>query len=167
MKDLPSRRRVEPMVSHDLIDFQIRRGGPADVALIREFARQAYAKWAPLIGREPFPMSANYDESIQSHRFDLIYQEDELAALIETIDRKDYLMLENLCVRPDKQRMGLSRRLLNYVEILAVDLNHKMIRLETNKLFEGNVSLYLRHGYVIDWEKPINGGVLVHMYKGL
>lgn len=42
-----------------------------------------------------------------------------------------------------------------------------MIRLETNKLFEGNVSLYLRHGYVIDWEKPINGGVLVHMYKGL
>ena len=87
--------------------------------------------------------------------------------MIETIDRKDYLMLENLCVRPDKQRMGLGRRLLNYVEILAVDLNHKMIRLETNKLFEGNVSLYLRHGYVIDWEKPINGGVLVHMYKGL
>ena len=39
--------------------------------------------------------------------------------------------------------------------------------LYTNKLFAGNVQLYLRLGYAIDREEPFLGGMTVHMSKPL
>ena len=51
----------------------IRRATPADSALIRAFTREAYAKWVPLIGREPSPMRADYDRATREHQIDLFY----------------------------------------------------------------------------------------------
>ena len=147
--------------------FNIKRGEVADVDTIREFTRDAYAKWVPLIGREPLPMSANYEQTIKSNRFDLFYQNEQLVALLETIKKENHLLIENLCVSPTKQRMGIGKSLLNHAEYLAKISGYESIRLDTNKLFTGNVDLYTHHGYKIDWEKPINGGILVHMYKSL
>ena len=147
--------------------FHIRRGAADDVDLIRTFTRAAYAKWIPLIGREPLPMSAEYETVISAHRFDLLYKNDTLAALIETILWPDHLHIQNLCVSPDFQRLGLGSQLLNYAQSLAIEENLRKLRLDTNKNFTGNVDLYLRHGFVVDWEKPNDGGVHVHMVKTL
>ena len=146
-------------------DFHIRRGTTEDVDLIRDFTRAAYAKWIPLIGREPLPMAADYETVIHQHRFDLFYKGDTLAALIETITRDGHLHIQNLCVSPKFQRLGLGSQLLNYAQDMAVDAKLPMLRLDTNKNFSGNVDLYLRHGFSIDWEKPVDGGVHVHMVK--
>ena len=50
---------------------ELRQGVPADAAAIRELTREAYAKWLPVIGREPKPMTADYEEAVRKHRFDL------------------------------------------------------------------------------------------------
>jgi len=50
----------------------LRQGDVADVEIIRNLTRAAYAKWVPLIGREPRPMTADYDAAIRAHRFDLL-----------------------------------------------------------------------------------------------
>ena len=101
-------------------DFQLRRGTTEDIDLIRDFTRAAYAKWIPLIGREPLPMAADYETAIREHRFDLLYKEDALAALIETITRSDHLHIQNLCVSPEFQRLGLGSQLLNYAQDLSL-----------------------------------------------
>ena len=41
--------------------IELRRATPSDAAAIRDLTREAYAKWVPLIGREPKPMTADYD----------------------------------------------------------------------------------------------------------
>ena len=41
---------------------ELRQAVATDAAAIRELTRAAYAKWVPLIGREPKPMTANYEE---------------------------------------------------------------------------------------------------------
>ena len=143
----------------------IRRGAAGDVDLIRSFTRAAYAKWIPLIGREPLPMAADYETALRQHRFDLFYKDGVLAALIETITRDDHLHIQNLCVSPKFQRLGLGSQLLNYAQEMAKQKNLPALRLDTNKNFTGNVDLYLRHGFSIAWEKPVDGGVHVHMVK--
>jgi hypothetical protein len=52
---------------------QIRRAGPADAADIRELVRSAYAKWIPVIGREPVPMAADYDQAVRENMVDLLF----------------------------------------------------------------------------------------------
>jgi hypothetical protein len=59
---------------------ELRQGVAADASAIRELTREAYAKWVPLIGREPKPMTADYAEAIRDHRFDLLHLERKLVA---------------------------------------------------------------------------------------
>ena len=73
--------------------MELRQATAADAGAIRDLTRQAYAKWVPLIGREPKPMTANYDEAVVRHRFDLLYIDGALAALIETIREADHLLV--------------------------------------------------------------------------
>ena len=110
-------------------------------------------------------MAADYETALRQHRFDLLYKTNALAALIETIARSDHLHIQNLCVSPKFQRLGLGSQLLNYAQDMAVGENLPALRLDTNKFFTGNVDLYLRHGFSIDWEKPVDGGVHIHMVK--
>ena len=93
-------------------DSHIRRGTTENVDLIRDFTRAAYAKWIPLIGREPLPMAADYETALRQHRFDLLYKTNALAALIETIARSDHLHIQNLCVSPKFYRAAMTRALM-------------------------------------------------------
>jgi hypothetical protein len=72
----------------------------ADAGAIRSLTRQAYAKWVPVIGREPKPMTADYAEAVNRHRIDLLYLDGRLAALIEMIPETDHLLIENVAVSP-------------------------------------------------------------------
>jgi GNAT superfamily N-acetyltransferase len=144
---------------------ELRRGAAEDAPAIRELTRTAYAKWVPIIGREPKPMTADYAEAVRKHRFDLLYVEGELAALIETIPEADHLLVENVAVAPAFQGRGLGRKLMAHAEELAVSLGFGEIRLYTNKLFAENVQLYGKLGYRLDREEEFKGGVVVHMSK--
>ncbi len=145
--------------------MELRRAVAADAAAIRELTREAYAKWVPVIGREPKPMTADYAEALRKNRFDLLFAEGKLAALIETIAQEDCLLIENVAVSPPWQRRGLGRKLIAHAEGLAASLGYGEIRLYTNKLFAENLALYRKLGYRVDSEEPFRGGWRVNMSK--
>ena len=147
--------------------IEMRRGLYSDVTAIRDLTRAAYAKWVDLIGREPRPMTADYEAAIQKHRFDLILVEGTLAGLIETVIQFENLLIENVAVLPSFQRRGLGRALLTHAEGLAASSGIKQIRLYTNRLFAENIDLYARLGYRMAREEAMAGGIAVHMTKNL
>ena len=146
---------------------ELRQAKATDAAAIRDLTRQAYARWVPLIGREPKPMTADYDAAVARHRFDLVHIDGVLAALIETIREPDHLLVENVAVAPSYQGRGLGRRLMAHAEALARELGFDTIRLYTNQRFTENIALYRRLGYRIDREETLPVGTVVHMSKSL
>ena len=145
----------------------LRPAVPTDASAIRELTRDAYAKWVPVIGREPKPMMADYIEAVRKHRIDLLYVDGVLAALIETIPDTDHLLIENVAVSPPFQGRGLGRKLMAHAERLAASLGNDAVRLYTNKLFAENVQLYSQLGYQVDREEEFAGGIVVHMSKSV
>ena len=146
---------------------ELRQAVATDAVAIRDLTRAAYAKWVPLIGREPKPMTADYDSALATHRFDLLYVDGTLAALIETIPEADHLLVENVAVAPGFQGRGFGRRLMALAEDLAVAAGFGEVRLYTNQRFAENVALYRKLGYRIDREEILAVGTAVHMSKRL
>lgn len=62
-----------------------RRATHADAATVREITRAAYTKWVAVIGREPKPMVANYEQAVIDHAIDLLEEDGRPIALIELI----------------------------------------------------------------------------------
>lgn len=149
------------------MSIDLRQAVPSDATAIRALTREAYAPWVTLIGREPRPMTADYDSAVLRHRFDLLSVDGVLAALIETIVEPDHLLVENVAVRPDFQGRGLGRRLMAHAEDLARGRGLREIRLYTNGAFAANIALYRRLGYGVDREDPFLAGTVVHMSKRL
>ncbi len=147
--------------------LRLRQAGPADAPAIRALTRAAYAKWVPLIGREPKPMGADYAAAVRLHRFDLLEADGVLAALLETIPAPDHLLVENLAVAPAFQRQGLGRRLMALAEDLARAAGFSQVRLYTNARFGENISLYASLGYAETGREVLPVGVAVHMRKTL
>ena len=143
----------------------LRHANEADAGAIQSLTREAYAKWVAVAGREPLPMRIDYEDAIQRHRFDLLHLGGSLAALIETTPEGDWLLIENVAVRPALQGRGFGVRLLKLAEDLAESAGLLGTRLYTNKLFVQNIGLYAALGYVLEKEEALNGGVAVHMVK--
>jgi GNAT superfamily N-acetyltransferase len=146
----------------------LRRATIADAVTVRELTRAAYAKWVPLLGREPRPMIADYDAALREHLIDLLQVDGEAAALIEMATKADHLLIVNVAVAPTYQGKGYGRALMAHAEEVARTLNLSEMRLYTNALFAENVRLYSRLGYRVDREEQHpQFGVAVHMSKRL
>lgn len=128
-------------------DIVLRRATPTDAGAIRALSRDAYAKWVPLIGREPLPMTADYDRAVAEHLIDLLEEDGQLLALIEMIPQTDHLLIKNIAVRPDQQGKGLGDRLLQHAESVVRSLGLEEIRLYTNAAFTSNIAFYAKRGY--------------------
>ena len=145
--------------------IQLRPGGADDADAIRTLTRAAYAPWVALIGREPLPMTADYDAAVRAHRFDLAYRGGELVGLIETRAGGDHLLVVNVAVAPSRQSAGLGRRLLAHAEASARDEGLTTMRLYTNARFDRNIAIYRQLSYRVDREETSERGVTVHMVK--
>ena len=146
-------------------ELQIRRAVAADADAVRALTRAAYAKWVPVIGREPLPMRADYDKAVAEHPFELAVADGRIVGMIETMLADDHLWIENVCVAPQAQGRGIGRLLLERAEQRALEAGRPELRLLTNGAFEANVLLYKKHGYTIDREEPFMGGMTVYMSK--
>ena len=144
----------------------LRRAVPADADAIRALTAAAYAKWVPLIGRAPLPMTADYDRAIAEHILDLWEQDGQLLALIETIPEAGHLLIENIAVRPDQQGKGIGDRLLLHAEDLAASMGLPEIQLYTNAAFASNLAFYARRGYR-EFQRGtiLPGSITVYMSK--
>lgn len=155
------------MVTQTMQDMPFRQATADDAAAIRTLTRAAYAKWVSLIGREPRPMTADYDKAVHDHRFDLLEIDGKLAALIETVIQADHLVIENIAVDPSYQGHGIGRRLIAHAEQFAASSGLAEVRLYTNQRFAENIRLYIKLGYRINREEMIGDGIAVHMNKHL
>lgn len=152
------------MKAEQLALGHLRRAGLEDAQAIRDLTRLAYAKWVPLIGREPLPMTADYERAVVEHMIDLYEIDGSLRALVETIDAEDHLLIENLAVHPDQQGHGLGELLLSHARGLARDLGHREIRLYTNAAFASNIAFYAKRGFAEYAREAFpKGGSLVRM----
>ena len=145
----------------------IHRATPTDAPTVRMLVRAAYAKWVPVMGREPMPMLADYDLAVREHEVDLAYIEGRLAALIEMIVHPDHLFIENLAVDPGHQGLGLGRQLLAHAEARARALGLAEMRLLTAQEMAGNAAFYQSFGYRVTRTEPFKGGFTVYMSKDL
>lgn len=152
-------------MSETFIEF--RRAGPDDAATVRDLTRKAYVKWCEIIGREPKPMTADYDHAVRHHVIDLAFIKGDLVGLIEMIPRADDLVIENVCVDPAAQGSGLGRQLVAHAEEETRKRGHAVIRLYTNKLFTANLRFYGGLGYEIEREESFMGGTTVYFRKSL
>jgi GNAT superfamily N-acetyltransferase len=124
-------------------------------------------KWCAVIGREPMPMTADYEHAVRHHVIDLAFVDDELVGLVEMIPREDDLLIENVCVDPDRQGGGLGRRLVAHAEEETRKRGHGTVRLYTNKLFAANLGFYAGLGYEVEREEPFRGGMTVYFRKSV
>ena len=143
----------------------VRRAVAADAPAIRTLVRAAYARWIPVIGREPRPMQADYSEAVARHRFVLAFVDGDLAGLIETVAKADHLWIENIAVAPERQGRGLGRRLLALADDIAAAERLPACRLLTNAAFAQNVALYRSAGFSVDRQEPFMGGWTVYMSR--
>jgi GNAT superfamily N-acetyltransferase len=144
----------------------LRRAVAADAAAVLALTRMAYSRWVSLIGREPKPMAADYQRAIAEHMIDVWEERGELLGLIEMIPEVDFLLVENIAVRPDRQGSGAGRKLLHHAEEVALALGLADVRLYTNAAFESNLRFYTRRGYHEFQRLTVApGSVAVHMKK--
>lgn len=146
----------------------MRRAAPADVEAVRALTRAAYAKWVPVIGREPKPMAADFDRAVCDHWIDLEEQGATLLGLIEMIPADGHLLVENIAVAEAAQGRGIGRRLLAHAEQVARAAGFPEIRLYTNAAFASNLTFYAGHGYRETARSALpDGGAMVHFAKSV
>jgi GNAT superfamily N-acetyltransferase len=143
-----------------------RRATSADAGVVRQITRAAYAKWIPVIGREPKPMTANHEQAVADHVIDLVEEDGRPIALIEVIPRPSHLLIENVAVLPDRHGEGIGDLLLRRADAIARSLGLRELRLYTNALFSANISFYAHRGFQEFLREPhVAGGEVVHMKK--
>jgi N-acetylglutamate synthase-like GNAT family acetyltransferase len=145
-------------------EVKFRRAGPADVVAVRRLVRAAYAKWVPVIGREPLPMTADYERAVRDHVIDLILVNGEIVGLIELVTEPDCILIENVAVKPSEWGKSYGQALMSHAVGVAKLLGRRRIRLYTNKLMAQNIALYEKLGYIVDKEERTSDGRdAVHM----
>jgi GNAT superfamily N-acetyltransferase len=127
---------------------RIRRAEPTDLAAVRACVRAAYAIYVPRMGREPAPMTADYEALIEGREVWVACDDDTLEGVLVLRAEPNSLLLENVAVTPAKQGRGIGLALIAFAEQHARDLGRHEIVLYTNELMTENLRLYPRLGYV-------------------
>jgi ribosomal protein S18 acetylase RimI-like enzyme len=139
----------------------------ADVPAIRAVVEAAYSKWIPLIGRKPMPMTADYAALVAAGTVRVLRDGAAVIGVLVLVDEPDHLLLENVCVAPERQGQGIGLRLLEFTEAEARRRGYSEVRLYTNVKFEANIALYRRHGYEETHRAGQDGFERVFMRKRL
>ncbi len=152
---------------NDESPIEIRVAETHEAGAIAAIVMAAYAKWVPLLGREPMPMRVDYDKAILEHRFDLAVEHGAILGLIETVPHPDHLWIDNVAVAPAAQGRGIGRMLLAFTERRAIAAGFPELRLVTNGVFASNVALYTRLGFAVDRVEAFMNGEAIYMLKPL
>lgn len=144
-----------------------RTAKPADVPDIQALVRAAYARWVPVIGREPLPMQADYAQAIRNFRFDILTVDGAMAGVLQTTSHERHFWIENIAVHPAHQGRGHGKAFLVLAEQLARHGRQNMIRLLTNAAFATNVALYEQFGFAVERSEDFMGGRTLYMGKAV
>jgi ribosomal protein S18 acetylase RimI-like enzyme len=150
---------------------KMRRAVPGDVDIIQRISADAYIPaYMPVLGTIPKPATEDYRSRIERGEVWILEIEGESSGIVVLEGNAEHLLIYSIAVKPDAQRQGYGRALLDFADQRAIDLGMREIRLYTNERMEGNLMLYRRHGFVEVERRPHPtraGQVLVDMIRKL
>lgn len=150
---------------------RIRPARPEEAAALRALARAAYARWVPVIGREPAPMADDYAARVaagQAFVLEAAAPDGRILGFAVLEDAPDgVLLLDNVAIAPQEQGKGLGRVLIAFAEAEARRRGQRRLRLYTHVAMEANIRLYERLGF-IETHRAMQGAFCrVYMEKRL
>jgi ribosomal protein S18 acetylase RimI-like enzyme len=126
---------------------RIRAATPGDVPLITQIVEHAYRPHFRRMGRPPGPIFDDYAVRVAEGVVWVIEQGDSVDGIIVLLPKPDHLLLDNVAVAPERQGLGLGRRLLAFAEAEALRHGYREIRLYTHQTMIENQCLYAAIGY--------------------
>lgn len=143
----------------------LRRLGPADRAAVVALQREAYAVNRALLGVEPLPLLADYDDLLARLECWGIDRDQRLSGVLMLEPRDDDLLIWSVATLPSAQGGGIGRALLALAEDRAHALGRSAVRLYTGQRLTANVAWYSRHGWMVERVEPLPDRTVVHMIK--
>jgi GNAT superfamily N-acetyltransferase len=144
-----------------------RRAGVEDAPAIRALLEAAYAVYVPRMGRLPVTMDGDFAAAVRDDLIWVVIDGDGLLAVLHLRVRPEHLFIEDVAVRPDRQRQGVGKRLLAFAEAEGRRRGHGEIRLFTNATMVENADLYAGLGYREYRREPVRGTDVIYMRKSL
>ena len=146
---------------------EIRSARPGDLAAVEAIVRSAYARYVPIIGREPGPMLDDYRALIEAGHVHVLSDEEGLRGVLVLIPEEQALLLDNVAISPDAQGRGHGGALIAFAERIARERGLGAIRLYTNEAMTENAALYGRLGFVETHRAEEEGFRRIYMAKHL
>lgn len=149
--------------------MELRRALLSDETPVRALVDAAYARWIPVVGARPEPMTRDYAAVLHHHDVwvHCAPESSRIDAMLELIEAPAHLHIANLVVSPDRQGRGIGSRLLHFAETRARCLQVPELHLCLNREMTANQRLYERHGYSFTHSDWIDGLEIVFMAKHL
>jgi len=145
----------------------IRKAMAEDVPAIEHIVHLAYKGYTPRLGKPPGPMTNDYHAKVRSGKVWVLLLGGEIVGIIVLVPKPEYMLLENVAVLPERQRLGLGHRLLTFAEEKARECGYKEVQLYTNELMHENLAWYTRIGYEETARRNDSGFKRVFMKKRL
>jgi GNAT superfamily N-acetyltransferase len=126
---------------------EIVQAARGDARAVAECVRAAYAHYVERIGREPAPMTADYEALIDAGEVWVARAGEDVAGVLVLRPQPPALLLENIAVDPGRQRQGLGRGLMAFAEDRARAEGLAEVVLYTNERMAENLRFYPALGY--------------------
>ena len=138
-----------------------------DLKTVEKIVDEAYSVYVDRIGKPPAPMLEDYENLIQRHLVHVIEDENEIQGIIVLIPKDNYMLLENVAVKPSSQSRGYGGRLLSYAYEVAKKMGYKEIHLYTHEKMVENQEMYRHLGWKEYKRQTDKGYNRVYMLKKL
>jgi N-acetylglutamate synthase-like GNAT family acetyltransferase len=147
-------------------DLSLRHAGATDRDAVVALQRAAYARNRVLLGREPLPLLADYEQIFRDYEVWLA-EESGLAGVLILEPRRDDLLICSIATDPSKQAKGLGKAMLAAAEARARGLGLSVIRLYTGATLQHLIDWYGRRGYAVERIEELSDRAITHMMKRL
>lgn len=150
---------------------KIRRANSLDCETVQRISADAYIPaYMAVLGTIPKPATEDYRSRIQKGEVWLLEINGEPMGIAVLEENADNLLVYSIAVKPDAQRKGYGRALLDFADQRAIEIGLREVRLYTNARMERNLALYRSHGFSEVGRRPHPsrvGQLLVDMVKRL
>lgn len=141
------------------------RAGPKHVAAFEAVQHDAFARNRAVLGVEPLPLLADYNDIVAGKESWLTGKEmcPDGALVLEV--EGDALLIWSIAVASHALGRGLGNRLLDFAELRAREQGLRALTLYTGEPLKENIAWYGRHGFEITGVEALSDRRIVHMRK--
>lgn len=145
----------------------LRRATIEDLAAVTALQRASYAKNRAILGVEPLPLLADYEQVFADYEVYLAERDGVLDGVLILEPRAGDLLIWSIASALHAQGRGTGNTMLAFAETRARALGVPCIRLYTGAPLAFNIAWYERHGYTHERTEDMGDRVVVHLIKQL